>query len=71
MQQDLCQVTMVELDQVDICGQAPSAYPEFAAWLVEADIDAISLNPDSIIQGATVHGRSRGAAAPGSDKDSP
>ena len=32
-----------------ICGQAPSDYPEFAAFLVAAGIDAISLNPDSVI----------------------
>ncbi len=36
--------------KVGICGQAPSDYPEFAAFLVEAGIDSISLNPDSIIQ---------------------
>ena len=35
--------------KVAICGQAPSDYPEFAAFLVEAGIDSISLNPDSVI----------------------
>jgi pyruvate,water dikinase len=35
--------------KVGICGQAPSDYPEFAAFLVDAGIDSISLNPDSII----------------------
>ncbi|WP_414545406.1 phosphoenolpyruvate synthase [Nostoc sp. CCY0012] len=35
--------------KVGICGQAPSDYPEFAAFLVEAGIDSISLNPDSVI----------------------
>ncbi|MGE0060298.1 MAG: phosphoenolpyruvate synthase, partial [Dehalococcoidia bacterium] len=34
--------------KVGICGQAPSDYPDFAAWLVEAGIDSISLNPDSV-----------------------
>ena len=34
---------------VGICGQAPSDYPEFAAFLVEEGIDSMSLNPDSII----------------------
>jgi pyruvate,water dikinase len=34
---------------VGICGQAPSDYPDFAAWLVEAGIDSVSLNPDSVI----------------------
>jgi pyruvate, water dikinase len=31
---------------IGICGQAPSDYPEFAAWLVGEGIDSISLNPD-------------------------
>lgn len=34
---------------VGICGQAPSDYPDFAAFLVEHGIDSISLNPDSVI----------------------
>ncbi len=33
--------------KVGICGQAPSNYPDFAAFLVEEGIDSISLNPDS------------------------
>jgi len=36
--------------KVGICGQAPSDYPEFAAFLVENGIDSISLNPDSVIE---------------------
>jgi pyruvate, water dikinase len=36
--------------KVGICGQAPSDYPEFAAFLVREGIDSISLNPDSILQ---------------------
>jgi pyruvate,water dikinase len=36
--------------KVGICGQAPSDYPEFAAFLVKAGIDSISLNPDSVIK---------------------
>jgi pyruvate,water dikinase len=36
--------------KVGICGQAPSDYPEFAAFLVEAGIDSISLNPDSVVK---------------------
>jgi len=36
--------------KVGICGQAPSDYPEFAAFLVKAGIDSISLNPDSVVQ---------------------
>ena len=34
---------------VGICGQAPSDYPEFAAFLVRTGIDSMSLNPDSVI----------------------
>jgi pyruvate,water dikinase len=36
--------------KVGICGQAPSDYPDFAAFLVEQGIDSISLNPDSLIR---------------------
>ena len=35
---------------IGICGQAPSDYPDFAYWLLEQDIDSISLNPDSVIR---------------------
>ncbi|MCA9795218.1 MAG: phosphoenolpyruvate synthase, partial [Candidatus Eremiobacteraeota bacterium] len=35
--------------KVGICGQAPSDYPEFAAFLVEQGIDTISLTPDAIL----------------------
>jgi pyruvate,water dikinase len=35
--------------KIGICGQAPSDYPDFAAFLVEEGIDSISLNPDSVI----------------------
>jgi len=34
---------------VGICGQAPSDYPEVAEFLVRAGIDAISLNPDTVL----------------------
>ena len=36
--------------QVGICGEAPSNNPEFAAFLVEAGIDSMSLAPDSVIK---------------------
>ncbi|MEZ4671679.1 MAG: phosphoenolpyruvate synthase [Anaerolineae bacterium] len=36
--------------KVGICGQAPSDYPEFSEFLVQAGIDSISLNPDSVVQ---------------------
>lgn len=34
---------------IGICGQAPSDFPDFAAFLVEKGIDSISLNPDTVI----------------------
>jgi pyruvate,water dikinase len=36
--------------KVGLCGQAPSDHPDFASFLVEAKIDSISLNPDSVIE---------------------
>ncbi|MBD3616313.1 MAG: phosphoenolpyruvate synthase [Gracilimonas sp.] len=35
--------------KVGFCGQAPSDDPDFAAFLVDCEIDSISLNPDSVI----------------------
>jgi len=35
---------------VSICGQAPSVYPEFAAFLVRLGIDSISVNPDVVVR---------------------
>src|SRR3989337_1467033 len=37
-------------DHSGICGQAPSDYPDFAAFLVREGIDSISLNPDSVLK---------------------
>ena len=34
----------------NICGQAPSDFPDFAEFLVEQGIESISLNPDSLIK---------------------
>jgi pyruvate,water dikinase len=34
---------------VGFCGQAPSDHPDFAELLVQAGIDSISLNPDSVL----------------------
>ncbi|WP_242927203.1 phosphoenolpyruvate synthase [Pontibacter vulgaris] len=34
-----------------LCGQAPSDYPDYAAFLVENGIDSISFNPDAFIRG--------------------
>lgn len=35
--------------KVGICGQAPSDFPDFSAWLVEEGIDSISLIPDTVV----------------------
>jgi pyruvate, water dikinase len=36
--------------KIGLCGQAPSDYPAFAEFLVEAGIGSISVSPDSFIQ---------------------
>lgn len=36
--------------KVGICGQGPSDFPDFAAFLVEQGIDSISVTPDSVIK---------------------
>ncbi|MBH0081939.1 phosphoenolpyruvate synthase [Salinibacterium sp. SWN167] len=36
--------------KIGICGQGPSNYPDFAAFLVNEGIDSISLNPDSFMK---------------------
>jgi pyruvate,water dikinase len=33
-----------------ICGQAPSDYPEMVEYLVKIGIDAMSLNPDTVLK---------------------
>jgi pyruvate,water dikinase len=35
---------------IGICGQAPSDYPDFAAFLVDCGIESISLDPDTVIR---------------------
>ncbi|WP_295886182.1 phosphoenolpyruvate synthase [uncultured Thiohalocapsa sp.] len=35
--------------KVGLCGQAPSDHPDFAAFLVRAGIDSVSVNPDSFL----------------------
>ena len=34
---------------IGICGDAPSTFPEFATFLIEAGIGTISLSPDAIV----------------------
>ncbi|MBN2566498.1 phosphoenolpyruvate synthase [Candidatus Woesearchaeota archaeon] len=35
---------------IGLCGQAPSDFPDFAAFLVDCGIHSISLNPDTVIK---------------------
>ncbi len=35
---------------IGICGQGPSDLPDLAQWLVEQGIDAVSLNPDTVVE---------------------
>ena len=35
---------------IGICGQGPSDHPDFARWLMEQKIEAISLNPDTVVE---------------------
>jgi len=37
--------------KIGLCGQAPSDFPEFAAFLVKSGIDSISFNPDALLKG--------------------
>ncbi|HEY6504894.1 MAG TPA: phosphoenolpyruvate synthase [Chitinophagaceae bacterium] len=37
--------------KIGLCGQAPSDFPEFAAFLVEQGINSISFSPDAILKG--------------------
>lgn len=39
--------------KIGICGQGPSDYPDFAAFLVEQGIDSISVTPDALAR--TIH----------------
>ena len=34
---------------VGICGQGPSDHPDLAEWLMEQNIESISLNPDTVV----------------------
>lgn len=37
--------------KIGLCGQAPSDYADYAAFLVDCGIDSISFNPDALIKG--------------------
>jgi len=39
-----------EKKYIGICGQGPSDYPDLAEWLMDQGIEAISLNPDSVLE---------------------
>lgn len=40
--------------KVGLCGQAPSDFPEYAAFLVREGIDSVSLNPDAVFKTSKV-----------------
>ena len=50
MIENLIQVARETGTKVGICGQGPSDHPDFAQFLVEAGIDSMSLNPDSVVE---------------------
>ncbi len=35
---------------IGICGQGPSDHPDLARWLLDQNIDSLSLNPDSVLE---------------------
>ena len=37
--------------KIGLCGPAPSDFPEFASFLIEAGINSISYNPDALMKG--------------------
>lgn len=37
--------------KIGLCGQAPSDFPDFAAFLISKEIDSISFNPDALLKG--------------------
>jgi pyruvate,water dikinase len=36
--------------KIGICGQGPSDHPDFAQFLVEKNIDSISITPDALLK---------------------
>lgn len=51
MLQHLIHTALAQGKKVGLCGQAPSDYPEFSRFLVEAGINSISFTPDALIRG--------------------
>lgn len=49
--------------KVGICGQGPSDFPDFAAFLVAEGIDSISVTPDSVLKTIQTLARQEKAAA--------
>ncbi len=47
---EVIQVAKKNKRKIGICGQAPSDFPDFAAFLVECGIDSMSLTPDTIVK---------------------
>jgi pyruvate,water dikinase len=47
---DVIRIAKKNACKIGICGQGPSDYPDFAAYLVREGIDSMSLNPDSLIK---------------------
>jgi pyruvate,water dikinase len=47
---DIIRICKSKNKYIGICGQAPSDYPDFALFLVEAGIESISLTPDTVIK---------------------
>lgn len=47
---DVIGVAKAKGRKIGICGQAPSDYPDFAAFLVREGIDSISLNSDAVLK---------------------
>jgi len=46
----IIQIARKTKTKIGICGQAPSDFPDFAAFLVQEGIDSISLIPDTVIK---------------------
>lgn len=45
-----CHNTTPTPTKIGICGDAPSSFPDFSAFLIEEGIDTISLTPDAVLK---------------------